>query len=66
MKGRQAGIPMNEFMMAIKDQEGASIFNNIIVLAYEQPRFNVERNQKRAIEDFKNEVFLTCYQARTE
>lgn len=32
----------------------------LVIAAYDSPRFEVEKNQVRAVEDFENEAYLVC------
>jgi len=62
MKARQNGTPMSRLIKKA-DSEG---IKQLIVMAYEQPRFASEKYQKRAIEKFKNKVYLECYKSRNK
>lgn len=62
MEGRQAGITMSESMKIMADD---GTMQQLVISAYEQPRYATERMQKRAIVDFENTVHLACVQDRT-
>lgn len=57
MKARQSGLPLSTVMGIMENDLGKTIALD----AYEQPRYRVEENQLRAIEDFRNEVERLCY-----
>lgn len=56
MEHRQAGTDMAKIMGTA--QEDAT--RQVIIMAYDSPRFHTERNQQRAVQDFKNDAYLAC------
>lgn len=63
MSSRQSGVPMQEVMRIAnkgKDDELARAVREMIVAAYEKPRFSSESNRDGAKVDFQNEVYLAC------
>ena len=63
MLNRQAGLPMSTQLTTIVTPESPALIQNIIVLAYEQPRFHTPANQRRAVEDFRNDTEAACLRA---
>jgi hypothetical protein len=69
MTVRQAGVSMSKIMKSINTVELISendilmneLGTTLIVEAYEMSRFSSESYKKRAIEDFSNKAFLTCF-----
>jgi hypothetical protein len=57
MKARQRNVPMADVVNVFK--RDPSIVK-IIILAYEKPRFHSEKQQQNAVEDFRNNAYLTC------
>jgi hypothetical protein len=57
MEARQAGVPLSTVMDIMDSDLGQALALD----AYNQPRYRVEENQLRAIEDFRNEVERVCY-----
>jgi hypothetical protein len=55
MEVRQEGKNMGE---VIKDW---SLYKELVIRAYEQPRFHTEENKKIIIQDFTNKIILECY-----
>lgn len=71
MRGRQAGADMAQMMDATMKlattpalQPVAKIMRNLIVLAYQSPRYSTEEMQTKAIQDFTNQAELGCYQGQ--
>ena len=58
MKNRQAGASLSGLM---EIAEGDPLLIQIILAAYELPRWSTPANISRAEEDFSNEVMLDCY-----
>lgn len=61
MTARQNGVPLQVAMSA--NDTNSELLAAIILQAYEVPRYSTERVKRRAIEDFRDEVSLGCYQA---
>lgn len=63
MRARQNGIAMQKVLDVINDTQsgaGKDGFRAIVMMAYDQPRFNTEENKKRAVDDFRDQVQLYC------
>jgi len=56
MQGRQSGVSMTTAM-----GEGESeLISQLVVRAYEKPRYSTAEMQRKEVEDFKNDVYLEC------
>lgn len=68
MQARQNGRDMSVLMDLVgesfEDAEVRRPYDRMVVLAYDSPRFSVEKNQQDAVSDFKNSVYLSCFKAR--
>lgn len=61
MEARQNNIDITQMVsIAQTDSDVAELAMALIQDAYDTPRYSVERNQKNAIRDFKNDTFMTC------
>lgn len=60
MDGRQTGTPMAAMIAIVSDDAYAT---HMVRTAYDQPRWHTGENQQRAIEDFRDAVYLECYKA---
>lgn len=60
MDSRQSGTSMAAMIAIVSDDAYAT---HMVRTAYEQPRWHTGENQQRAIEDFRDEVYLECYKA---
>jgi hypothetical protein len=56
MRGHQVGVPMVE-MMAISTDES---IKQMVILAYESPRYQTPEIQRRTIGDFRDSAYLAC------
>jgi hypothetical protein len=56
MKARQYGVKINKVLSVSNDP----LTSNLVITAYKKPRFNGEEMKKDAIDDFGNDVFITC------
>ena len=63
MKSRQSGIPMSAMIQAT---QGDSMMENMIISAFETPRYSSEKVKKRTIEDFRDKIYLECIKALKE
>lgn len=55
MEYRQDGVNMGDVIEKFQyDKE-------LVIFAYDQPRFNTEENKRKSIQDFTNETILKCY-----
>lgn len=60
MKARQAGKDMAKVLEAVGDAGGVQKERDLVIRAYESPRFSTEKNKTRAIDDFRNDIYLAC------
>ena len=65
MTNRQNGVSMSTHVANIlpKDETARALIMGIITAAYDVPRFSAPDNQRRAIEDFRNEMEVVCFRA---
>lgn len=67
MKNRQAGVPIQDIISAIKQastsEDTLRIPMFIIQSAYSKPKFMTQRHQEEAVVEFGNEMFLACAKA---
>lgn len=56
MKARQHGADMAMAMEIDSDP----VFHSMVIKAYEVPRFSTGHMQTKAVEEFKNDVYLNC------
>lgn len=67
MTGRQNGVPLSDMMAPITKMDQAdplTIFmRDATMTAYEEPHWSTEKSQAKAIQDFRSEMELKCYQA---
>lgn len=64
MEARQSGVPMKA-TMGVAEDSGMSdslkkLIRNMVISAYEKPRFSTEKMQAREISEFENEYYLAC------
>ena len=60
MNARQSGMEMRQLIQIVKENDAGELAIEIIIRAYEKPRFSVEKNKQNAIKDFQNEIYLQC------
>ena len=60
MDGRQAGVSMQDMIDAVITEDTDSLILDLVIEAYESPRYSVPENQRREIQDFKNKWYLGC------
>lgn len=68
MRHRQSGAAMSVLMNALAgadtvDEGSRDAGRRMVIMAYEQPRYSTDRNQRRAIADFRNDVEVACFRA---
>lgn len=56
MQARQLGISMAEAM----GKTDSKVHEEMIIAAYEKPRYSTDRMQQKAIEDFRDHWYLRC------
>lgn len=70
-KARQVGVSMSKSMQIAEslntgkpgDKQAVSLIKQMIVRAYEIPRFNNEENQETAAQEFSNMETVRCYRS---
>ena len=55
MDGRQSGVPIRDLMAEVPDA-----FRELVIEAYERPRFTTPQRRQSAVTDFGNKVYLIC------
>lgn len=62
MKQRQNGAPMSEMMRIAGEAGGAigKVGEELVIMAYDKPRYTTENYQQRVIEDFRDSAHLEC------
>ncbi|RME56036.1 hypothetical protein D6779_11365 [Candidatus Parcubacteria bacterium] len=60
MKARQVGVPMAEAFQAVGNN---TLFQSIVIDAYEKPAFMTKSIQEKVIRDFYDKWFLSCIKA---
>jgi hypothetical protein len=67
MDGRQQGVSVAKMMEAIANEEeqtAQKLVEELIIAAYDQPRFSTAKMQRRTMEEFRDAVYLQCVKAR--
>lgn len=68
MAARQRGASLSEIMKidVFSDQSPHSaLAKQIAIAAYKQPRFSTPEYVEKAIQDFENDIYVTCLDARS-
>ena len=60
MKARQIGVSMSKSMDLAKDTDW---LREMVIAAYEQPAYQTELMQKKAISDFATDYLVICYKS---
>lgn len=65
MAGRQVGVPMSDSMNLARksDLPLRSVYEEMIIEAYRQPRFELKENQDNSSGDFRDKHYLMCIEA---
>ena len=67
MELRQMGTPVNELFNLFNGPEtppeSRALMRQMILLAYDMPRFSTERIKSEAAADFANQYMIVCYNA---
>ncbi|WP_439600118.1 hypothetical protein [Devosia sp.] len=60
---RQSETPMSEQMRLVSTSEGPvkKLGEALIMMAYEEPAYRTDENQKNAVAQFRNKAELVCY-----
>lgn len=70
MSARHEGVPMADMLNILKDPDYSAhtknIHKKIIINAYSLPRFEIEKNQKKSIADFRDRVHVDCLKDNLE
>jgi hypothetical protein len=56
MTARQSGMAMSEVMNMMS-------FKQLVIAAYEKPRFSGDEYKTKSIEDFRDKAYLDCIKA---
>lgn len=60
MTSRQAGVPMANQMKIAKGENGSDVMVQLIINAYDKPRYNTEDMQQKSIENYRDDIYLAC------
>ena len=64
MKSRQKGIQMSTLVKAINQGDGSAdgkkAVKALIIEAYDQPNYHTDEMEKKAVNEFGNEVYKYC------
>lgn len=63
MEVRQGGMSMATVMQVFAKDDN-EIYKQMVISAYESPRFTVDSYIQRNVEEFSNEWYLMCVKAR--
>lgn len=68
MRMRQAGVPITKAVRKYEEvvystSAAGKLAQAILIMAYEQPMYSVERNKELAISEFGSGVFVQCLKA---
>ena len=68
MSGRQTGVSLEKMSTVIKNSSISDTTKqflfDMIIEAYEKPKFDFEENQEKVINEFANKTFLKCIQSK--
>ena len=67
MEARQLGISM-EILMNKLPEEGPTrnLMQNVLIMAYDSPRYSTEKYRSESIKDFRNLWYLECIKTMSE
>lgn len=62
MELRQIGAPLSNILAPLGSDSSTEkeVMREIVLLAYEEPRYTTEAVQKREIQDFRNRIHVNC------
>ena len=60
MGARQRGANIREVMDILPNGPTSKFMKGVVIEAYKKTRYHSESNQKRAITDFSNSIYLVC------
>ena len=68
MEQRQRNTELTEVMKAAGYEYGQPLdfVQQIVIDAYEQPRFNTAANQAKAVSEFRRRVEVACYRSQIQ
>jgi hypothetical protein len=66
MENRQSGVSMATMMEAVPGEGNSTseLSETLIISAFETPRYSTDQMQKRAVEEFRDEAYLSCVKAK--
>jgi methylthioribose-1-phosphate isomerase len=68
MSSRQTGVSLEKMTTAIKNSSISETTKqcvfDLVIEAYEKPKFDFEENQETVINEFANKTFLKCIQSK--
>jgi len=65
MIARQIGVPMSRLFEIAEESDSVnytSVLKDIVVKAYDKPRYSTESMQNKCVRDFQNVIFKECIQ----
>lgn len=60
MARRQDGTPLSDVLNTVKDSALSAFIKALAVHAYGTPRYHTPEYQQRAIDDFRDNILVTC------
>lgn len=66
MEYRQSGVSMSVMMGSISEGELSTLIEEVIISAYDKPRYISERMQRRVVEEFRDGTYLECVRTMRE
>ena len=60
MRNRQLGVPMEAMIRPNADSFIEKFDQEIVIMAYERPRYSTEKMRTRSVEDFRDTIYLEC------
>ena len=68
MEQRQRNTPLTEVMKAADYVYGQPLdfVQQLVIDAYEQPRFNTKKNQSKAVSEFRRKVEVACFKRQIQ
>ncbi|PMR71722.1 hypothetical protein [Halomonas heilongjiangensis] len=64
MQGRQVGYPLPDMLSHVEGQQGQPHLEEIIVWAYDEPRYETREFRLEAVSEFANEVMRDCLRTK--
>ncbi|NLR98689.1 hypothetical protein HGP17_17865 [Rhizobium sp. P38BS-XIX] len=65
MQNRQIGVNMSDMMkVADSGRPEGSVLRNLVMMAYDTPQYSTEAMQSAAVQEFANQIQLTCYKSQ--